>query len=89
MENTAQINKGVNVVAFYFKNAGGRLDCFPRKIEFDGQRVEFKNDKMVKAVQKGQRLVQLFGMSDGAKEYELEFDDQTSDWTLVSVAMAS
>ncbi len=89
MENTVQINKAVNVVAFYFRSAGQQLLCFPKRIEFDGQRVDFTDNKAFKAIQKGQNLVQRFGMTDGAKEYELEFDDQTSNWTLVSVAMAS
>ncbi len=86
MENVIQINKAVNVVAFYFKNAGQRLKCFPKRMEYDGRRVDFTETGMLHPTRKGQRLVHVFDMTDGNADYRLEFDAQTLDWTLVSIA---
>jgi hypothetical protein len=86
MENVTEINKAVNVVAFYFKNAGQRLKCFPRRIEYDGHRVDFTETGMLHPTRKGQRLVHVFDMTDGNADYRLEFDAENLDWTLVYVA---
>lgn len=88
MENTVTINKAVNVVAFYFKSAGQRLKCFPKRMEYDGKRVDFTETGMVHPTKKGQRLLHIFDMTDGAADYRLEFDAQTLDWTLVYIADA-
>lgn len=86
MENVIEINKGVNVVAFYFKNAGQRLKCFPKRMEYDGRRVDFTETGLVHPTKKGQRAVHVFDMTDGNADYRLEFDAQSLDWTLVYVA---
>jgi len=86
MQNTVEINKAVNVVAFYFKNAGQRLKCFPRRIEYDGKRVDFTETGLLHPTRKGQRLVHVFDMTDGNADYRLEFDAERLDWTLVYVA---
>lgn len=88
MENINEINKGVNVVAFYFKNAGQRLKCFPKRMEYDGKRIDFTETGLVHPTKKGQRMVHVFDMTDGAADYRLEFDAQSLDWTLVYVADA-
>ena len=86
MENVNEINKAVNVVAFYFKNAGQRLKCFPKRMEYDGRRVDFTETGMLHPTRKGQRLVHVFDMTDGNADYRLEFDAENLDWTLVYVA---
>jgi hypothetical protein len=86
MENVVEINKAVNVVAFYFKNAGQRLKCFPKRMEYDGHRVDFTETGLVHPTKKGQRAVHVFDMTDGSADYRLEFDAQNLDWTLVYVA---
>ncbi len=88
MENTVQINKGVNVVAFYFKSAGQRLKCFPKRMEYGGKRIDFTEAGMVHPTKKGQRMLHVFDMTDGQADYRLEFDAQTLDWTLVSISDA-
>jgi len=95
MENNVHINKAVNVVAFYFKNAGpayrqagSRLKCFPKRMEYDGRRVEFTETGLRHPVQKGKSLVHVFDMTDGNADYRLEFDAQNLDWKLVSIADA-
>ena len=86
MENKVTINKAVNVVAFYFKNTGHRLKCFPKRMEYDGKRVEFTETGLRHPVQKGRRLIHIFEMTDGSADYRLEFDAEKLDWTLVSMA---
>lgn len=86
MENVVEINKGVNVVAFYFKNAGQRLKCFPKRVEYDGRRIDFTETGMLHPTHKGKRLVHVFDMTDGNADYRLEFDAENLDWTLVYVA---
>lgn len=86
MENVIEINKGVNVVAFYFKNAGQRLKCFPKRMEYDGKRVDFTETGLVHPTKKGHRMVHVFDMTDGQADYRLEFDAQSLDWTLVYIA---
>ncbi|OGL36991.1 hypothetical protein A3A68_00185 [Candidatus Saccharibacteria bacterium RIFCSPLOWO2_01_FULL_48_13] len=86
MENTVTLNKAVNVVAYYFKNTGARLKCFPKRMEVDGRRVEFTETGLRHPVQKGQQLVHVFDMTDGNADYRLEFDAKNLDWRLVSIA---
>ena len=88
MDNVVNINKAVTVVAFYFKNAGQRLKCFPKRMEYDGNRVEFTETGLRHPVKKGRHLVHVFDMSDGSADYRLEFDAENLDWKLVSIANA-
>ena len=86
MDNVVNINKDVNIVAYYFKNAGRRLKCFPRKMEFEGKSVTFTETGLRHPTKKGQRLIHVFDMTDGAADYRLEFDAQNLNWRLVSIA---
>ena len=86
MENSVTLNKAVNVVAFYFKNTGQRLKCFPKRMEYDGRRVEFTETGLIHPTRQGQRLVHVFDMTDGNADYRLEFDAEKLDWKLVSIA---
>lgn len=86
MENIVQINKDVSVVAFYFRNTGERLRCFPKRIEWDGKRVNFTETGLRHPTKKGQRMVHVFDMSDGNADYRLEFDAERLTWTLISIS---
>jgi hypothetical protein len=89
MENIIEINKDVSVVAFYFRNTGERLRCFPKRIEWDGRRVDFTETGLRHPTKKGQRMVHVFDMSDGNADYRLEFDAERLTWTLVSISDVS
>lgn len=86
MENLLTLNKDVNVVAYYFKNVGQRLRCYPRRIEYDGTSITFNEMGLRHPTKKGQRMVHVFDMSDGQADYRLEFDAEHLTWTLVSIA---
>lgn len=89
MENVIEINKDVSVVAYYFRNAGERLRCFPKRIEWEGHRVDFTETGLRHPTKKGNRMVHVFDMTDGNADYRLEFDAERLTWTLVSIADTS
>lgn len=82
METFASVNKEVNVNSFYFTN-NKKFKSFPRQIEFDGQAVSFVESGLRLLVQSGQRLAELFDMSDGQSTYRLRHEG--NNWTLVGV----
>ena len=85
MKNRVVIAREVNVPELYFKNEG-HLTAFPRRVELDGREYTFM-DGLRYLVQKGQRLIQVFDMTDGARDYRLQFDDSQRSWTLVDMTV--
>ena len=85
MDQVAQINKDVSIVAYYFKNNARHLRCFPKRMEYDGKRITFTETGLLHPTQKGQRMVHVFDMTDGTADYRLEFDAQALSWTLVAI----
>jgi hypothetical protein len=86
MENVVEVNREVSIVAYYFKNRGERLRCFPKRMEWDGKRVDFTETGMRHPTKKGLRMVHVFDMTDGTADYRLEFDAERLSWTLISIA---
>ena len=87
MNNTLRrpVNKEVTVTSMYFRNRKTRLQAFPRRIEFEGNEYTFIESGFHYLVQKGQRLVELFDMTDGINDYRLKFDNDEHTWTLVGM----
>ncbi|HEY5806046.1 MAG TPA: hypothetical protein VIS56_01505 [Candidatus Saccharimonadales bacterium] len=85
MKNRVVIAREVNVSELYFKNEG-RLTAFPRRVELDGREYTFM-DGLRYLVQRGQQLIQVFDMTDGARDYRLQFDDSQRSWTLVDMTV--
>lgn len=83
MSNRVTINKEVSVTALYFQN-NKELRSFPKRIEFEGHQYTFR-DGLRCLVQKGQRLIQIFDMTDGDAKYRLRFDTQDQMWTLLDI----
>ena len=86
MENSAQINKEVSIVAYYFKNGLRRLKCYPKRMEYQGRVIDFTETGLRHPTKKGQRMIHVFDMTDGTADYRLEFDAAALTWTLVSIA---
>ncbi|HET9850772.1 MAG TPA: hypothetical protein VFP35_04105 [Candidatus Saccharimonadales bacterium] len=86
MENTVEINKDVSVAAYYFRSAGERLRCFPKRIEWEGGQVNFTETGLRHPTKKGQRMVHVFDMTDGKADYRLEFDAQALTWKLIAIS---
>lgn len=86
MSSRVTINKEVAVTAVYFQN-NQELKSFPRRIELDGREYTFLNG-LRHLVQRGQKLIQIFDMTDGQAEYRLKFDDHEKLWTLIDISEA-
>jgi hypothetical protein len=82
---TQVINTEVAVSSFYFADPSGRKP-FPRRIEWNGQLINFANEGLRYLVEQGGQLVQLFDMTDGDNTYRLR--EQGDHWTLVGVSGA-
>jgi hypothetical protein len=85
MDQASLINKDVNIVAYYFKNNARRLRCFPKRMEYDGKRVDFTETGLVHPTKQGQRMIHVFDMTDGSADYRLEFDAQALSWKLIAI----
>jgi hypothetical protein len=84
METRQNINKEVNVTAWYFRNKHQRLTSFPKRMEYNDTEYTFAEGLRF-LIQKGKQAVQLFDMTDGDNNYRLQFDNQQQIWTLVSI----
>lgn len=85
MDQIVQINKDVNIVAYYFRSNARRLRCFPKRMEYNGKRIEFTETGRQRSAGKEQGNIQIFDMTDGSADYRLEFDPLALSWKLVYV----
>ncbi len=79
----APVNQEVNVNSFYFRNQANSLRSFPQEIEYEGRHIAFAQSGLRLLVKSGQRLAQLFDMSDGQDIYRLKLEND--HWTLIGV----
>jgi hypothetical protein len=86
MGTRVSVNKEVAITAVYFRN-DIELKSYPRRMEFEGETYTFL-DGIRCLIKKGQTLVQLFDMTDGASNYRLKFDTQDDTWTLLNISNA-
>jgi len=87
MNNTLrkQVNKEVTVTSMYFSSSRRQMQAFPKRIELEGTEYTFVESGFRYLVKKGQRLVELFDMTDGTNNYRLKFDNTERIWTLVGM----
>lgn len=83
--NRVTVNKEVSVTALYF-HGKGEIKSFPKRMEYNGREVTFVESGLRFLVQKGQRLTQIFDMTDGMANYRLKFEDQQQLWTLIDIS---
>ncbi len=84
MDTRLAINEEVNVTAVYFRNKNN-LKSFPKRMEYKDQEYTFIEGLQF-LIQKGQRAIRLFDMTDGAHKYRLKFDNEAFTWTLLSIS---
>lgn len=80
--NRLTINKEVAITAVYFRR---QLQTVPKRMEFDGNIYDFAESGLQYLVKRGEQMVRLFDMSDGAATYRLKRDDSQNSWTLLSI----
>jgi hypothetical protein len=76
------VSREVDITAFYYNHTAGRL--FPRRIEMNGQCVALLESGMRCRVGTGQANVELYNMTDGYAQYDLRFERDQRQWTLIS-----
>jgi hypothetical protein len=85
MNSRVVIAREVNVPEVYFQD-DGRLRTYPRRMEYEGREYTFR-EGLRSLIQKGQQMIQIFDMTDGARDYRLQFDDMQRSWTLVDMTI--
>ncbi len=81
MAQTITINSPVDVTAIGF---GRGMRSYPRRIEFEGTTYDFIDSGLRTVVKSGEKIAQIFTMTDGARDYHLRSDG--SSWTLLSMS---
>lgn len=74
------INSPVDVTALGF---GRDMHPYPRRIEFEGTSYNFIDAGLRTVIRSGEKIAQIFTMTDGANDYRLRADG--SSWTLLSM----
>lgn len=77
------INQEVAVTAVSFRR---NFEPVPRRIEFGGQAYTFLDAGIRYLVKNGERVSQLFDMTDGTSNFRLRHDTGASNWTLVAIS---
>ena len=84
-ENQNFVNKEITVNAVSFSGKG-KLRSFPKQITIDTDEITFVETGMRYLLQKGQSVVELFDMSDGTRNYRLQFNNSDFSWKLLRVS---
>jgi hypothetical protein len=83
--NFIEINDRIEVIT-RFKSRGEPAGLVvPAKMRWRKQEIIFTELGLRHPTAKGQRMVHVFDMSDGANDYRLEFDAEMLTWTLVAI----
>ena len=85
------INQTVDVNAFFFRNSGDdqgskRLRTYPRQMEFGNRQYTFQ-DGLRHLVHKGQRVFELFDMTDGQTTFRIA--RLNDEWRLIGTKASS
>lgn len=74
MDDIHLVNERVEVVAVYRIAGDASQNCYPAKMKYRGQVIEFTELGLRHPTAKGKRMIHVFDMSDGVNDYRLEFD---------------
>lgn len=80
MTKSITINSPVDVTALGF---GRDMRTYPRRIEFGGTTYSFIDAGLRTVVRSGERIAQIFTMTDGANDYCLR--SEGGGWMLLSM----
>ena len=84
MNECTAVNKEVNITAMYFHN-NRSLKSYPKRMEYNGNTYTFLESGLQYLIKRGQKMIQIFDMTDGQDTYRLKFDEQQFNWTLVNI----
>lgn len=77
------LNEKVTITGWVFSNQRS-LKTYPKRMEFQGNTYTFR-DGLQYLVKKGESVLRIFDMTDGANDYRLTCDQNQNDWTLVAI----
>ncbi len=86
MDQRITVSKEVFIPELYFTNDGPNIKSYPRRMEYEGREYTFM-DGLRYLVRKGQQLIQVFDMTDGSRDYRLQFNNSERSWTLVDMTL--
>jgi hypothetical protein len=85
MDYTIVIEERVDVISRFATSGDPLAICYPARMRFRGQVIEFTELGLRHPTTKGQRMIHVFDMSDGTNDYRLEFDAEGLTWTLIAI----
>jgi hypothetical protein len=77
------INEAVSITAIGFNK---NLSAYPRRMEFHGSTYNFIDSGLRCLVRHGERIAEVFTLSDGVSDYHIRRDHHGMGWTLLSIA---
>lgn len=83
MTKSTLINTPVSVTAIGFSRD---MQSYPRRMEYNGTTYTFVDAGIRAVVRAGERIAQVFTISDGTHDFQLRSDNHGSCWTLVSMS---
>ncbi len=87
MDDTIQMNERVEVTALFGVRTQERLLCQPMTFVYKGREINITELGLRHPTSKGQRMVHVFDVSDGANDYRLEFDAARLVWYLTAMRL--
>lgn len=76
------LNAPVNILSMGF---GRDMRAIPRRMELDGQQIDFVDNGLCTTIKHGDRMAQIMALSDGLRTFRLRSDNHGGSWTLLSV----
>lgn len=77
------VDEYVEVLAYYSLPGKSLTRLrYPRKMKYRGEEIAFKELNLRHPTKKGQRMIHVYDVSDGANDYRLEFDAEAEVWKL-------
>ena len=83
--NFIEINDRIEVITRFKSHGNPAGLVMPLKMRWRKQEVIFSELGLRHPTTKGQRMIHVFDMSDGANDYRLEFDAEMLSWTLITI----
>ena len=80
-----ELEDRVEVVTVFHSRGDPNSLVMPVKMRWGKKEITFSELGLRHPTKKGQRMIHVFDMSDGANDYRLEFDAEMLTWTLVSI----
>lgn len=78
------LNEKVNITGWYFRNRKG-LSTYPKRMEYQGSTYTFSESGLQYLIKKGESVLRIFDVTDGASKFRLMSDEAQLDWTLVTI----